>query len=332
MLSLTHFKTLPHLLCFLCIGSLLARELNAEEPAQVADAARVLNLAEFPLVEPLDEPAVQLIGRQQYRSKLALMDVAEKIRRSLQDHGCTESAGGTFMEAYGSAVYQKDGFTFSLTLMPDSDPKQTKVNLLNHGNLDLAALSPPADCQPTFVGPNSIGYQSQVDAATLKSQYRQQLIDIGWEPFGETTVSFFLKRNAVLAQFMISPAPPNGAAKSMIQISTELMSVDFPSFAYDGQFQYSDATGGLSFSSPLPQADFVKELRTKLATRDWQATTDQPIKIDFSEHLIFRNPSKDYLEVIMRKSGEKTSVRFKHQTAKAFAATEQRAQEKRGNN
>lgn len=311
------------------IGSLgLCPIMLADEPAKVADAIRVLDLSVFPLIEPVDEPAVQLAGRQQYRAKLPLLKTAEMIRKQLKDHGCSEADGATFMDAYGSAMYSKNGFTWSLTLMPDREPNQTSVTILNHGNLKLESFPAPPQSKILYAVPTSLAYNCEAETQELRDSYRQRLIDMGWQPFGETTVSFFVKQNAVVAQVMISPAPPNSAHKSTVQITAELVSVDFPAFAYDQEFQYSDSTSSLNFMSPLPVAEFVVELRKKLATQKWEATTENPIVDGFEQELIFRNDVKDYLEVDMRAIDNKTRVAFKYQSAKQFAEAEKRAREK----
>jgi hypothetical protein len=307
----------------LCVCSLV----SANEPATLAEAIRVLDLTVFPLVEPVDEPAVRLAARQQYRTKLPLLETAEKIRKQLKDHGCSEAEGATLTDAYGSAMYLKDGFIWSLTLMPDSEPHRTSVTIINHGNLKLDSFPAPPQGKILYAMPTSLAYNCETDAVDVQTFYRKSLMDQGWQPFGETIVSFFVKKNAVVVQVMISSAAPNSAHKSTVQITAELVSVEFPTFDYDQEFQYSDSTCSLNFMSPLPVADFVVELREKLAARKWEATTEDPLVDGFQQELIFRNDAKDYLEVEMRAIDGKTRVAFKYQSAQQFAEAEQRVLE-----
>jgi len=313
-----------------CLFYLQVPNLWSDEPANVAVAAQVLDLSEFPLVAATEENHVQIVARQLYRSQSGLPEVADLLRQQLRAVGCVEAEGGTFSEAYGSAVYTKDSFTWSLTLSPGPQPGQTNVSIINHGNVPLSSLPAPEDGQILFSFPNTIAYVSPTTPTELLGPLRTKWIEAGWTPYGDTRVSFFMKKNAVLAQIMVTPAPPNSEQKSTVQITTELMSVDLPAWDYDGPFQYSDANGSLLFDSGLSQDDLVADMSEKLGLQGWSPTTDAPIKIGFRHHLIFRNPAQDYLEVTFQSVQGKTRADLRYQTAKQFRAREDRAAGNRG--
>ena len=70
--------------------------------------------------------------------------------------------------------------------------------------------------------------------------------------------------------------------------------------------------------------DIVDFYRPTLAKAGWQATTEKPIKIDFKDVMIFRNPTKEMLTLEMYDVDAKTRVLLKHQSAAEVAETERR--------
>jgi hypothetical protein len=296
------------------------------QPATARQAAAILDFSEFPLIKPIDEASTQTVARQTYRTNGTITEIAEQLRAKLKEAGCEELPGATFMDAYGSAVYQKDGFKISLTLSPLGQPNEIMVNFINHGNVDLKELPVPAGGKEMYALPSAIAYTHSGTVEETSAAYKDLLLEKGWEPFGETTVSFFVKKNAVILQVMVSASPQDNSAN--VQINSELMSVDLPAPPYTGVLQYSETAGNILFDSEKSQAELIEFFKSSLGELGWSATTENPIKIGFREHLIFRNPEKEYLELDFQTVEDKTRTRLKYQTAKQFAEMEKRAQEK----
>lgn len=310
----------------LCLTQFDAVPAFQTEPATARQAAAVLDFSEFPLIRPIDEASTQTIARQTYRTIGPISDLAEQLRGKLKEAGCQELPGATFMDAYGAAVYQKDGYTISLSLSPLGQPNEIMVSLANHGNLNLKELPVPDGFKEMYALPNVVAYTSDKAVEEANAACKKLLMEKGWEPFGETTVSFMLKKNAVILQIMVTAsAQGNG---STVQISSELMSVDLPAPPYSGVLQYSETASNMLFDSEKTQAELIEFFRTSLGELGWSATTENPFKVGFREHLIFRNPEKEYLEIDFQTVEGKTRTRLKYQTAKQFAEMEKRAEEK----
>jgi hypothetical protein len=287
----------------------------------------VLDLSAFPLVDPVDEPTTQTVARQSYHAKGTVLQVGEQLRTKIKEAGCEEMDGAMMTEAYGAASYKKDGFYFSLMVSPASEPDVTMVNLINHGNANFKALPVPAGAKQQYALPSMIAYLSPGSVADTASECKTLLLEKGWQSFGETTVSFYVKKNAVILQVMVSAAPAQDG-KTMIQISSEQMSVDLPAPPYSGILQYSDSAGNMLFDSEKSQPELVEFFKTELGKTGWSATTENPFKVGFREHLIFRNPEKEYLEVDFQEVEGKTRTRLKYQTAKQFAESEKRVEDR----
>jgi hypothetical protein len=131
----------------------------------------------------------------------------------------------------------------------------------------------------------------------------------------------FFKQNAVRLAARISTAPAQGG-KTVIDYSTELMSVDLPAPADTVGLQYTDVNTQLFFDAKTSEQDIVGFYRPTLAKAGWEATTEKPIKIDFKDVLIFRNPKKNMLTLEMYDVDGKTRVLLKHQSSAEAAEIE----------
>ena len=78
------------------------------------------------------------------------------------------------------------------------------------------------------------------------------------------------------------------------------MSADLPAPPDAVRVQYADSNRQLSFDSPGSLDDVESFFRKRLGASEWKATTDNRIKSDFEEILLFRNPAKDMLTLKLR--------------------------------
>jgi hypothetical protein len=323
-----YHQNLPRTVLSACILALtLSLSAHAQskdaKPATAVEAAKVLDLSQFELVDPVDTPNSQIIAKQSYEAKGKLTDVAKRLMVNFKKSGCKELDGTSVTDAYASAMFQKQGFTFSLMLSEGSKPGTTSVNISNLGNVDLKSIPVPKGATQLYAFPATIAYMSPSSVEEVNKECRKLLLAKGWEPFGETTASFFVKQNAVLLQVSVSEAPAQGN-KTSIQFTTEQLSADLPAPPYNGFLQYSDSTGGMLFDSDKSQEELVKYFKETLGKSKWTATTDNPVKIDFRDHLIFRNPAREFIELQFYEVEGKTRVDLSYQTAKQFAEAEKK--------
>ncbi len=283
------------LLTFSISGRVLGQENSTGKPATVSEARAVFDLSEQLLVKTGGE-FQSGVAYQSFNAEGNATDIAKRIHEELTKRGLKQLEGASFTDVYCSAFYQKSGFTFSLMIMPTGSPNTVMVTLMNQGNVDLRTLPKPADIKELYAQPASAMYLSDLPVDEAKQECRHLLERDGWQWFGDTTVSFFMRQNAVRLQVMCSSAPAQ-QGKTAIQFSTELMSSALPTIPDLVRVGYSDKTMRLDGDSKLTLDQFATDYRKALESAGWKPTTEQPVKIDFREHLIFRNKAEELADL-----------------------------------
>lgn len=313
--------------CFivaLLAGSVaLGQEAVMPQAATVAEAQAVLDLSGEPLVEASGE-AQTGVAFQSFKVAGSASQVAKDVDAKLLQHGLKQLAGATFTDAYSSATYQKSGFTFNLMVMPTSEAKLVMVTLTNQGNIDLAKLPKPAGTKDLFVQPSSALYLSDLSVAQANQQCRQLLEMAGWEWFGDTTASFFMRQNAVRLQVMCSASPAQ-QGKTVIQLATEQLSSALPIIPGLVRIGYADITMRQDGDSKSSEEELMSAYRHALEAEGWKATTEQPIEIDFVKHLIFRNAAEELAELTFRPVDSLTRFGLEFKTAAQVEQENQQA-------
>src|SRR5215208_6524589 len=94
-------------------------------------------------------------------------------------------------------------------------------------NGDTSKLPVPADAKLLYAFPTTRAYVTEKSVKETSDALRTLLTAQGWEPYGTAGDSLYFKRNAVKLSAWPSVAPAQGG-KTVIQLATELMSVDLP--------------------------------------------------------------------------------------------------------
>jgi len=306
------------LLCGLLGGagscSSQAADPPAAAPSTVEAAAKLLNLAEFPLPNGAESPQRRYLAGLSYKTPGTVKSVFEFQRKQLADKKWKELPGGYASDDSTNGAFSRDGYTLSIAVSSTGQPGSVSVTIQNHGNVRLDKLPVPAEAKPLFVGPAIAMYVADLPADQATDACRKLLLADGWQPYGKAGDAEFFKRNAVKLTAFIRAAPAQGG-KTAINYSTVLMSVDLPAPADAIEVRYADVTATLSFDSEAPTAAVVDYYKTTLGKADWNATTEKPFDDGFKKMMIFRNPAKDMLTLEMADVDGKTRVLLKHQSA-----------------
>jgi hypothetical protein len=139
----------------------------------------------------------------------------------------------------------------------------------------------------------------------------------GWQPYGHAGDSLRFKKNAIKLSAWPSVAPAQGG-KTMIQLSTELMSVDLPAPPVLLDAAYAEVTKTLSLEVDMSPAALAAFYQAALAKGKWRSTTDKLVKIDFDELMIFRNDAKDIATLKVHPFEGKLRATLQQQTAAEF--------------
>jgi len=307
-------------------GPLFAADAPAK-PATIAEAAKLLDLTKFPRMPGAEAPRQARLAELSYEAKGDVKAAYNFQKQALAKLKWQELPGGYISDQTASGTFTRDGSRVSVTVFPTGADGKVSVMLNQHGNVDLARLPVPPAAKPFYSGPASAMFLTDAAPNQTAAAVRKLLLEKGWKPYGTAGDTQFFKQNAVQIGATVSTAPAQ-MNKTMISFQSSLMSADLPAPEETERLQYADSTTTVSFDVKLSQEDLAAFYRKTLSAAGWQATTDNPIKIDFRHVLIFRNPAKDLLELQMHDFEGNTRALLKHQTAAEVEEVERLAKAK----
>ncbi len=293
-------------------------------PATVTEAAQVLDLATFPLVDGAEAPRQRNVANLSYRAPGTVEQVFQFHQKQLAQRQWKELPNAYVTGQMANATFGCQGYLLSLAVFPSGQAGAVDVTLTNHGNVALDKLPVPPGAKPFYGGPVSTAYLTEAPVAETAEACRQLLTASGWQPYGVAGDALGFKQNAVQLTARVAAAPAQGG-KTVIDYSAVLMSADLPAPPETEQLQYADVTTQLSFDFKGAQADVFDFYRQALSKMAWVPTTERPLRIGFKDVLLFRNPQKDLLTLEVHSVDGKSRVALRHQTAAAVAEQEQRA-------
>jgi hypothetical protein len=197
--------------------------------------------------------------------------------------------------------------------------------LRNHGNVDLSKLPVPPDAKLLYSFPATTAYVTEMPVKETSEALRKLLTAQGWEPYGTAGDSLFFKKNAVRLSAWSVVAPAQGG-KTVIQLSSELLSADLPAPPALLDASYADTTKALSLDVDMTPEALAAFYREALGKAGWKPTTAKPVNVDFRQMWIFRNESKDIATLMMHKVDGKLRANLEHQTGAELAESMKRAE------
>jgi len=252
-------------------------------PATVKQAAKVLDLSTFPLMDgakPLESPQVAFLF---YLATGDVKTAFEFNRKALLAQGWKESVSGMF---------SRSGFIVFVSVTPNGDGS-VHVRLQNQGNVKPGKLPVPPNAKPVYVGDSTAMYSTETAVPATVEACRNLFVAQGWVPYGDAGDSAVFKQNANLVTATVSSAPAKGG-KTMIQYSNQLISADIPAPPNVEDLRYVDEPPELTFATTNQDA-IVDFYRKTLATTGWKSTMDHMVDVDEKPTMIFRNPGKGML-------------------------------------
>ena len=262
-------------------------------PATVEQAAKILDLSTFPLMDgakPLELPQVANLF---YLATGDVKTAFEFSRKALLAQGWKELPNSSVTDQSGSAMFSRSGFVVFVTVTPHGEPGSVQVRLLNQGNVKPGKLPVPPNAKPVYVGDSTAMYETEASVPATVDACRNLFIAQGWVPYGDAGDSAVFKQNANLATATVSSAPAKGG-KTTIQYTTQLISADIPAPPNVEELRYVDEPPELTFTTANQDAivDFYSKT---LATAGWKSTMDKMVDVDEKPTMIFRNAAKEML-------------------------------------
>jgi hypothetical protein len=261
-------------------------------PATVEQAARVLDLSTFPLMDGARSAESRHVANLSYVAPGDPKKALEFHRKTFVAQGWKELPNSTISDESASAMFARDGFVVSLSVIP-FEATGVSVRLQNLGNVKPGKLPVPPGAKPVYAGEPTAMYDTEAAVAATADAIRNLFAAQGWVPYGTAGDSDFFKQNAILATATVSSAPAQGG-KTMIQYSNQLISSDIPAPPNVEDLRYVDEPPELTFATANQDA-IVDFYRKTLASADWKSTMDKMVDVDEKPTMIFRNPAKGML-------------------------------------
>jgi len=179
-------------------------------PATVEQAARILDLSTFPLMDGAKPLESRQVANLSYAATGDVKTAFEFNRKALLAQGWKELPKSSVTDQSASAMFSHSGFVVSLSVSPIGEPGGLMVMLQNQGNVKPGQLPVPPGTKPVYVGDSTAMYATEVAVPATADACRNLLLAQGWVPYGDAGDSAFFKQNAILATATVSSAPAQG--------------------------------------------------------------------------------------------------------------------------
>ena len=296
-------------------------------PATVEQAAKVLDLSMFPLMDGAKSAESRHVANLSYVAPGDPKKALEFHRKAFGAQGWKELPNSTISDQSASAMFSRDGFVVSLSVIP-FEATGVAVRLQNLGNVKPGKLPVPPDAKSVYLGDPTAMYDTDAAVPATADAIRNLFVAQGWVPYGKAGDSDFFKQNAILATSTVSSAPAQGG-KTMIQYSNQLISSDIPAPPNVDDLRYVDEPPELTFATANQDA-IVDFYRKTLAAAGWKSTMDKMVDVDGKPTMIFRNPAKEMITLsvpyVSCAASLVVSVRF--QSAAEIAERDRRIKER----
>jgi hypothetical protein len=295
-------------------------------PATVEQAAKVLDLSTFPLMDDAKSSELRHVANLSYVAPGDGQKALEFHRKAFVAQGWKELPGSYVADQSASAMFARSGFVVALSVIP-FEANSVSVKLQNLGNVKPSKLPVPPGAKPVYQGDPTAMYETDAAVPATADAIRKLFVAQGWVPYGTAGDSDFFKENAILATSTVSSAPAQGG-KTMIQYSNQLISSDIPAPPNVEDLRYVDEPPELTFAT-TNQVAIVDFYRKTLATAGWKSTMDKMVEVDGKPTMIFRNPAKEMITLSMPYDygGGKLGVSVRFQSAAEVAELDRRIKE-----
>jgi len=295
-------------------------------PATVEQAAKVLDLSNFPLMDGARSAESRHVANLSYVAPGDPKKALEFQRKAFVAQGWKELPNSTISDQSASAMFARDGFVVSLSVIPFEE-NDVSVRLQNLGNVKPGQLPVPPGAKSVYVGDPTAMYETDAAVPATADAVRNSFIAQGWIPYGDAPDTAVFKKNAILATAYISSAAARGG-KTSIQYSNQLISSDIPAPPNVDDLRYVDEPPELTFATTNQDA-VVDFYRKTLTAAGWKSTMEKMVDVDGKPTMIFRNPAKEMitLAVPYDYGSGKLGVSVRFQSATELAERDRKMKE-----
>jgi hypothetical protein len=295
-------------------------------PATVEQAAKILDLSTFPLMDGARSSESRHVANLSYVAPGGPKKALEFHRKAFSGQGWKELPNSFVSDQSAGAMFARDGFVVSLSVIPFEE-NDVSVRLQNLGNVKPGQLPVPPNVKAVYVGDPTAMYETAAAVSATADAVRNSFIAQGWVPYGTAGDTDNFKKNAILVTSTVSSAPAQGG-KTTIQYTNQLISSDMPAPPDVEDLRYVDEPPELTFATANQDA-VVDFYRKTLAAAGWKSTMDKMVDVDGKPTMIFRNPAKEMitLAVPYDYGSGKLGVSVRFQSATELAERDRKMKE-----
>ena len=143
-------------------------------PATVEQAARVLDLSTFPLMDGARSAESRHVANLSYVAPGDPKKALEFHRKAFGAQGWKELPNSTISDQSASAMFARDGFVVSLSVIP-FEATGVAVRLQNLGNVKPGKLPVPPDAKPVYVGDPTAMYDTEAAVHCDRGRHPQSV-------------------------------------------------------------------------------------------------------------------------------------------------------------
>ena len=152
-------------------------------PATVEEAAKVIDLSTFPLMEGAKSSESRHVANLSYVAPGDPKKALEFHRKTFSAQGWKELPNSTVTDDSASAMFARDGFVVSLSVIP-YEKTGVSVRLQNLGNIKPGQLPAPPGAKAVYVGEPTAMYDTQAAVPATADAIRKLFVAQGWVPYG----------------------------------------------------------------------------------------------------------------------------------------------------
>ncbi len=307
-----------------------ASEVPLKGPATVAEAAKILDLKNFTLIEGASEDhrAERTLANLNYAVRSDVKTAFEAHRKKLTADKWKEQPNTYISEQSASGTFSRNGFLISVSIYPDAKSGLVSVALHQHGNVNLSKLPRPADAKPMYEGPASAMYTTDSSVADTVENCRKLLLAAGWEPHGGAGDVLYYKQNAVRISVSVSVGAAKGD-KTFISFGSELMSADLPAPPDAIDVRYVDSQRKLTFDTTAEKEAVAEYYNGALAKTGYKPNEEKLINNVEKSIMVFRDADGGIILLDIYKEREgKRGVSLEYTTMKEIDDAGMRIKEK----
>jgi hypothetical protein len=269
---------------------------EAESAAAEVHAARVLDLADYPLPADAELAAPAGMARLRFTLPETVPAAYERVMAPLRAEGWKLLGEPQSAESSASALLSKDGWTLSLSLMPQGTAGRTMVMLQQHGNVPPGSLPKPSGATAVYEGPHAALYRVPGKPDRVADALRELLTGQGWTTTmnGHGPLRFHRRGIGLTVAIQATPDVP---PQTNLSISAELLGVDIPAFPGAEMSAIDPLRQSTRFANDDPLEQLIDAYDSTVRSEGWARSLDEIARIEGRRVMTWRNAERDMLRL-----------------------------------